>query len=723
MNAAVFSVVDTLFLRSLPFPDANRLVVLQEFRNNKSSNSNPGRIADWRTRVTAFENVASYYGEATQLRENEGNRSVAVMRVVGDWVRLLGAKALEGRLFTSSELRGGKVAILTARGRDLALVGDTIRVGADSFQVIGVVDNSAVLGEDVQILTPISEALLNGNRKAGYLQVIARLKPGVSFAAAEAEASSVAAQLALEYPDSDKGTAVKIVSAQSAWTDEAREPALWIQAASGLLLLITLVNLAGLFAARALERKREDSVRLFLGAGRWHLIRLHLVECGLLVSLGCASAMLVAPWALALLQLNYGDDFTPIKNAVIDSRVFTFLLLIGFIATLLFAAVMAWQSTREKDPRGQGQFRLRSFLIISEAALGLVLLACAFQLVRDFSALRFAPNGFREQGLLSARVYLSWESDPKDLLSAIRRGTEEIGALPGVAGVAVVDRLPLEGGSQDSPLFIEGIPEKTPDSIGLRLATNNYFSLMGIPLLVGELPRDETSILVNDAFSRRYLNSNPIGRNISTNGKRWWRVAGVVANVRYSSKDAKPRPEIFLSERIQFWPQLTFVIQTSQPAANLSPALRQMWANINPDANFKGVTTLEDRIDEIVTQPCRQRDIVAIFGVLALLLVVAGVYGIMSSEMLRRRREMGIRIAIGATRTHVIQIALARAAWLATASCLIGLTLVLSLLNRWVKLDSIATGALAVAFGIFAAAFIPAWRSSKTDPIQALRQD
>lgn len=723
VNAAVFSVVDTLFLRGLPFTDAGSLVVLKEFRANKPSNSNPMRIADWRTRVRAFEAVASYYGEDTQLREKEGNRPIVAMRIVGDWVRLLGAKPLAGRLFEAAELRGAKVALLTAKGRQLARVGDRIRVGADSLVVIGVVDNSVALGEDVQLITPISEGLLNGSRKAGYLQVVARLKPGIGIASAEAEAVSVAEQLAREYPDTDKGTTVKIVSAQEAWTEEARKPALWIQAASGLLLLITLVTLAGLFASRALERRREDSVRLFLGAGRWHLIRLHLVESGLLVSLGCAAALLVAPWSLTLLQLNYGDDFTPIKSAVINLRVFVFLLLSGFFSALLLASVMAWQSTREKDPRGQAQFRLRNFLIVFEAALGLVLIACAFQLVGDFSALRFAPNGFREQGLLSARVDLTWEAERKDVLNLIRRGTEEIGALPGVSGVAVVDRLPLEGGSQDSTLFIQGLGEKTLESVGLRLATNNYFGLMAIPLLVGELPKDENSILINDAFSSRYLDNNPIGRNISSDGKKWYRVAGVVANVRYSTRDAKPRPEVFFSERQQFWPLLTFVIQSSQPATNLSTALRKIWSNINPDANFKGVTTLENRIDEIVTQPRRQRDIFAIFGVIALLLVIAGVYGIMSSEMHRRRREMGIRIAIGATRTHVIRIALERAAWLAIAACSVGSLLVFSLLHHWVEPDAIVIGAATVVAGMFAAAFIPAWRSSKTDPIMALRQD
>ena len=723
VNAAVFSVLDTLFLRSLPFPGADRLVVLNEIRQNQNSNSNPKRIADWRKRVKAFEAVASSYGETMQLREREGNRPVTVMRVVGDWIALLGAPVVEGRRFEQSELRGGKVAMLTAKSRDLARVGDSIRLGAESYQVIGVVDNSAVLGEDVQVLTPIAVGLLDGPRRAGYLPVVARLKPGVSLAAAEAEATSVAEQLGREFPDTDRGTTVRIVPAQQAWTEDAREPALYIQGAAGLLLLITLVNLAGLLAARALERKKEDTVRLFLGAGRWHLIRLHLVESALLVGFGCAAAMLLAPWALALLQTNYGDDFAPIKSVAIDLRVFAFLILTGILSTLLFASVMAWQSSREKDLRGQSQFQLRNLLIVSEAALGLVLLTAAFQLVRDFNNLRFAPLGFKEQGLLSARAYLSWSSDNKDLRAAIERGLEQTSALPGVSAVAIVDRLPLEGGSQDSPVFIQGRSEKTPETVGLRMASNNYFALMGIPVLAGQLPTDDSSVLVNEAFAKRYLDNNAIGRNVSADGKSWRRVAGVVASVRYSSKQALARPEIFYSERTQYWPMLTFVIQTSQPAAALSPTLRKLWSEINPEADFKGVTSMENRIDEIVLQPRRQRDAVVIFGVIALLLVVAGVYGIMASDMLRRRREMGIRIAIGASRNHIIGIALSRAGGLSLVASIMGAVLILLLLRNWVEPLSVACGIAAICGGMLLAGFIPAWRGSRADPMLALRQD
>jgi putative ABC transport system permease protein len=723
VNAAVFSVLDTLFLRGLPFPNADRLVVLEESQNGKPSNSNPQRLADWRSKVSAIESAASFYGESMQLRQQDGNRSVQTLRIAGDWIGMLGARIVEGRNFDAEELRGGKFALLTKASRNLARVGDTVRLGADSFLVVGIADDAATLSQDIDFILPMAEGFLTGSRKAGFIPVIARLKPGVSYTAAQAEAESIAEQLARQYPDTDRGRSVRIVGAQEAWTIEAREPALYIQGAAALLLLITLVNLAGLLAARAMERRKEDTIRLFLGAGKWHLIRLHLVESGLLVFMGCAVALLVAPWTLALLQLNYGDDLAAIKSAAIDGRVLGFLLGVGVVCTLLFASVMAWQTAREKDPKGTLQFRFRSVLVVTEAALGLVLLAVAFQLVHDFSELRFAPLGFREQGLVSARAYLSWETDPAVLKASIARGLEETAALAGVSAVAVVDRLPLEGGSQDGAVFIEGQAEKTRETVGQRMASNNYFALMNIPLIQGQLPTDETGILVNETFSKRFLQPNPIGKNVSKDGKQWLRVAGVVGDVRYSSRDGKGRPEIFLSEKSQYWPMLTYVIQTSQPASNLAQPLRRLWSKINADADFRGVSSLENRIDEIVAQPRRQRNVVAVFGLLALLLVVAGVYGIMAGEMLRRRRELGIRIAVGANRFDIVRIGLERATLLSVIACLVGSLLVASLLNSWVSTSAILIGVLAVATGMIVAGLIPAWKSSRVDPMQALRQD
>ncbi len=723
VNTAVFSVLDALFLRPLPFNDPASLYVIDEIREGRVANSNPARLADWRARVTAFTAVSSTYGESLKLREGDSSRSVQAIRVCGDWVSLLGAPILAGRNFTMQELSGERVALLSARSRNLAPIGASIRLGSDLYQVIGVVSNTVAPGEDFDVVTPIPAGLLPGSRKAGYLQPVVRLKPGVSAAAAASELASVASQLAREYPDSEKDLRATLVPAQTAWTAEARRPALYVQAAAALLLIITLVNLAGMLAARALERQREDTIRLFLGAGRWHLIRLHLAEAGLVVLLSTIAAGFIAPTLLATLQRYYGDEFAPIRTAQLDLRVLAFLGLTGIIATLLFAAVMAWQTSREADPRGRFQFRFRSALILAQATFGLVLLATAFQLVEDFSNLRFAPLGIREQGLISTRFYLSWSVEEPKLRNAITASQREMLSIPGVSEVAVVDRLPLEGGSQDSPVFIRGRAEKTSETVGIRMASTNYFALMGIPLLAGSLPTDDYSVLVNQAFVRAWITGDPIGREISQSGKNWYRIAGVIGDVRYSTKSQSARPEVFFSERTQYWPMLTFVIRANRPAGELTEPLRQLFNRIEPEGDFRGVTTVTGRLDDLVAQPRHQRNIISVVGLLALLLVIAGVYALMAGEMLRRRREIGIRLAIGATRANIMGIALLRAARLAGLACLLGGGFCVYVLDTWVAPPALAIATATICLSMLFAAWLPAWRGSQADPILALRQD
>lgn len=700
VNAAVFSVMDALFLRPLPFAQADRLVVIEERREGRVANSNPGRLADWRERVKSFEAVASNYGEV--------ERGVVVMRVAGDWPGLLRVGMIEGRGFTAEELRGGAVALLTEKGRQLAKLGEVVRLGSQSVQVIGVVPQTVALDGETEVLVPMSAAMQRGSRKAGYLSGVARLREGVSREAAEAEVASVAAELARAYPETDRGMTVRLVDAQKAWTEEARRPALYVQAAAGLLLCIALVNLAGLLAARAMARSHEDRVRLSLGAGPWHLLRLHLTEAGLVVALGVVGAIAVAPMALSVLQALYAADFPLILMAQVDVRVLGALLVVAVLSAGVCAGVMA----------GRG-FSFRNVLVVGEAAIGVVLLAVALQLVQDFSRLRFAPLGIREMGLVSARAYLPWSTDADEVRRVIDQGREQLAALPGVVDVAVVDRLPLEGGSQDSPVFVDRQAEKTRETVGIRMGTRNSFAVLGIPVLAGEVSTDENTVVVNETFARRYLNGAAVGRRVSQDGKRWWRVAGVVGDVRYSSKEAVPRPEVFFGERSQYWPMLTFVAKTSQPVGQLAPGVRKVLGTVAPGADLRGVSSVAGRIDEIVAEPRKQRDVVGVFGVVALVLVLAGVYGVMASEMLRRRKEFGIRAAVGASSARLLGVGLGRA--LRLGACAVALGGVVVLFDSWVGLGAWAAAAGVVMLGMVLAALGPAWRSAHVDPMDALR--
>lgn len=722
LNSAVFSVLDVLFFRGLPYPGAEQLYVLREYRDGRLSNSNPQRISDWRTASAAFTHVASFYFDTVPLSGPGGNRTVSVMRLDGDWVSTLNAPILAGRNIAPGEFRGGRVALLTHRARHLTPLGGLLRLGSESFTVVGIVDDRVGFGEEVDILTPIGLSLLEGSRKAGFLTALGRLSPAVNLNAAQSMLDSIAARLARQYPDTDAGTVVRLTPARAAWAEEARQPAIYMQAAAGLLLLITLLNLGGLLAARTMERAREDAIRVFLGAGRWRILRLHLVESMLLVTFALLLSLALAPAFLEALQLLYANEFAPIRLVTINARTMVFALLVSLISVAVFTAICAWQASRDGNSRASGQHRVRQGLVIVQSTIGILLLAAAIQLTRNFAELRYSPLGFREQGLLSARAYLSWDSDATLLRRFIDQAQSAILQFPGVSDVAVVDRLPLEGNSQDSPLFISGQAEKTRDSIGIRMATTNAFALLGVPLLAGALPTDDNAITVNSAFASRYLGSQPLGRSVSIDNKNWYRVAAVVGNVRYAGRETNPRAEIYLSPTQTHWPLLTFVIRTSDPAARLNDKLRETLSRLHPELDYRGALPLSERLDEIVKQPRRQRDLIALFGLLALALVITGVYGVMAGEMLRRRHEFGIRLAIGAHRGHILGIGLGRSLRLAAWALLMALAASAAFLDSWLQFRCLGESAVVVLVGLAAAGLIPAWRTARRDPLVSLRQ-
>jgi putative ABC transport system permease protein len=723
VNAAAFSVVNLVFFRGLPYAAGERLVVVQEKRKGEDSNSNPVRQRDWGERVKAFAGIASYYGESTVLRETNGNRPITVAVLVGDWFGLTQVRALEGRVLRADEMRGGNVAVLTERGRNLGKLDGKIRVGGGVYTVVGVVPDDAAYGEEVEVMLPAQAGLLDGPRRAGFLTSVARLRDGVGMAAAQAEATAVAKALEREYPKTDADLEVELIRADRALTAAARKPAGMLQALAGLLLLVTLVNLGGLFLARGMERERESAVRVFLGAGRGHLLRLHLVEAALLVGVALGISVLVAEWCLRLAVYVYGDSFALLKTLRLDAGVYALLAVLGVAATVVFALLMGWRSGTERRVPGQGQFRLRAALIVAQAALGTLLLAAAIQMVVEFRKVQGAPVGFAPQGLVSVRVDLPWDTEMATLREAMLRGREEMLALPGVTAVEIADRLPLEGGTQSGEVFVRGREQKVGDQVGYRSVTPGYFGVMGIPLVEGTLPRVENEVVVNREFAVRYLDGRAVGKAVSPDQKRWFQVVGVVGGVRVATDEEKPRKELYTIMGSSYWPKLSFVLRTAAVPGELAPRVRKLWANLSDVATVRGVDTVEERMDLALRQPRSRRDLVVVFALVALALVLTGTYAVMASDVLRRTREMGIRMAVGATRLSVVGLSLGRALRLALAAIGLAAALGVGLAGSWIDGGPLAAGALATLAGMVAAAVVPAWRGSRVQPLEALRHE
>lgn len=721
VNAAVFSVVDYLFLRPLPFPDSGRIVVLEESRKGEKSNSNAPRLADWVTRVPAFAAVMGTYGETLPLVTAEGKRGVETVRTVGDYLGVLGVLPISGRSFTKEEMGGAPVAYLTQRAQHLGRVGDSLNLAGEIYQIVGIVPDIVTLGETTELITPAPKAVQGPSRAAGFLPVVARLRPGTSLDTARPQVQSVARQLATDYPATDANLGANLRSAQEVWTEETKESAWLLQSACLLLLLVTVLNLGALFAARTASRQKESAIRSFLGASRGAILRLHFTESLLLSLLGGAAALLVASWALELIQSLYATKFPAITLVQLDLRLMLFLGLIALACSLGFTCVMALQSAQSKRTQGVGRPWLRAGLIVVEASLGVLLVAFAMDLAQQFAERRARPLGFQTQNVLSATIDLPWSADEQELVAAMDRGHELLAALPGVSSVGVIDRLPLNGGTQSGKVLIQGRAEQPTQEVGFRMASAGFFSTLKIPLLAGASLGDKDAVVVNDVFARRFLEGNGVGRYLARAGKnpKYWRVVGVVGSVRADADEPEARPEVYMPYRQFTWPKLEFVLATNQTPADLALAIRKLSSQLSPNALLQSVSTLESRIGKFDAEPRQKRDVLALFGALAVVLVGAGVYGVISTELSRRTREIGIRLAIGASPWSVAGLLLRQSAAIALATLVISLPLTMAKLNYAIAFAA----AFSVGGAIVAAALVPAWRSARIQPSTALRTE
>lgn len=736
VNAAVFSVVDLLLLRPLPFDQPERLVVLEE---RPDSGSNPQRLRDWQQRVPAFSNVSGFYGETIAFKTEDRMEGVLVQRLVGDWLGMLRQPILAGRNFTGQELEGENRAIISESGlkrffpgaaRDV--LGKSVRLGNESFEIIGVLSDSQAVGERPVFFLSAEASILKGPRRAGFLVVTARLADGESVDSATAQVRAVAKQLGKEYPETDATLQPNLLTLQEALSRDARSQVLLVQAASGLLMLIACINLAGLLTARAMERRRESAIRVFLGAGRAHLIRLYLMESFILVALGGFGAALAASWILSLLQQTFGGELDRMQDAAIDSRVLLFLAALSIACGLLFAIAPAWQAARVQTIEHISRFRFRNGLVVLEAALSLILLVGALQLGKSLLELKQTPLGFQPEETVLVRVDQSWGMPSEQLHAFIAGMLDDLRALPQTRSVGLADRLPMGGGTQSGAIFIRGEEKPTPNQVGFRTVDAGYFATLGIPIVTGEWVDLQNTVVVNEALAKKYLGPNPIGRYISSNGKTWLRVSGVTANTRSFRGEAEPMPDLFQHYTRSGWPLLHFVIKTREPAALLAPAIRAAVARRSPTALLKTIQPVNSFLDEITQGPRYQAGLAAVFAGLALLLVLTGVYGVMAGEMTQHTREMGIRMAIGASSGDVLRLGISRGLWLAGLGTLLGSALSWGLLRllqsqvsalRLVHPSIILLAAVLVIAGMAIAAFFPAWRASKIHPSLALRTE
>ncbi len=760
-SAAIFSVVYAVLLRPLPYGEPHRVVAL--WQNNVKRGVARDRVSaanfiDWRDRSQVFEQVAAIDPWGFDYSGGDEPETFRASRVTEGFFQILGATPLYGRTLLPEDHQPGRhrVAVLSHGlwkrrfGSDPALVGKRLLFDREPFTVIGVMPPEFDLpaGREVwgpKVLTDSDRR----NRLSNYWEVVARLKPGRTFEQAQADMSAVAARMAADYPPSNQGSGVTVVPLEDQLVGEVRPALLVLLGASGFVLLIACANVANLLLARGAGRQAELAIRAALGASRWRLVRQMLGESLALAVSGGAAGLWLSSRALdAIVQLAPGN-LPRLDAARIDARVLAFTLAVSALTALAFGLAPALRASLARigtaaTPRVSRS--ISGWLVIGEVALALVLLTGAGLLARSFVNLLRVDPGFAAQNVLSLQVF-AWDlyATPELRAEFVRQALERIQAVPGVKVAGLSSRAPFSPSVElQSSFTIVGQPEPPPGdrpSALLSVGDPGYFRAMGIPLVRGRLftdfddPKSAPVVLINQAFARRHFpGQDPIGRKISVGLARLGprEIVGVVGDVRQKALDSEPRPEIYVAHRQHAIGHLTFVVRTTSDPAGMLPAVKAEIYGLNKMQPIYAASTVEQSISDSLAYRRFNLLLLGVFAGVALTLAAVGVYGVVSYAVSRRRREIGIRMALGATRSEILRAVVGRAAALALAGVALGiagslaLTRLLGNLLYGVTPTDAATmaGVSALLLAVtLAASHSPARRATRLDPMLALRYE
>jgi predicted permease len=771
-TTAIFSAVNGILLRPLPYPRSDRLVSVQQVGPGIGNPASYPNCFDWQAQNHVFSGMASYHGREFTLTGAGEPLHVQAETVSAGLFGLLEVKPFKGRGFEpQDDQRGANVVVLSHSlwaGRfhsDRSVVGRSVALDNKSFTVIGIMPagfqfpptGHTDLWTSVAVDRESGSNIMTG-RAYTTLSVIARLRPGVTLAGAQADMDVIARRLAKKYPQSDaRQTTVRITPELSRVVENVRLPLLIILGVVVGVLLIACANVANLSLARNVTRGREIAVRSALGAHRARLFRQLLSESLLLALLGGAAGIGLAAWGAQALVHVAPENLPRIQRVSADWRVFIFALVLSLVAGALFGTLPALASSRtslaeslkEAGPassHGVSQGRLRGGLVIGEIALALMLLVGAGLLISSYLRLDHVDPGFDPHNLLTFSLDLP---SPPYTFAAQQHFVDQLlprlRNLPGVRSAAVDWTLPFSGVYDSAGVDLEGrkfAPGYTP-SIRLDALTPGYFRTMRIPLLRGRRfnDRDAASSLpvaiVNEAFALKYFpNENVVGKrirpSISVGSTTPWReIVGVVGNTKLKGLAENFEPEYYLPFG-QFPIFSTIVLRTRDKPLTMVPAVRTVIASMDRNLPVYDVSTMENYLSSSVARSRFSTLLLGLFGALALLLAAVGIYGVVSYSVSQRTHEVGIRIALGADRQDVLQLILRRGMVLALIGVAIGvpaalgLTRFLSSLLYDVKPTDprtfIAVALIMLGVALLAC-YIPARRAAKVDPMVALRHE
>jgi putative ABC transport system permease protein len=765
-NTAIFTVVNSVLLQPLHFGKPEKLIVIRE-RNLKAGfpqfSLSPGNYLDFRDHNHSFSGITAFGGRGYNLAGGSQPERLRGSRVTADFFQVMGRAPILGRTFTAQEAQqGGPLAVILSYGlwqrrfagsRDA--LGQTLKMNEETYTVVGVMPADFEFPSRSEVWTPLTMDAKNWQQRGGhYLGGVGRLKDGVTIASAQADLNRIAALAEQQFPASNLGWDTTLKTLQEQTVGNVRSTMITLTAAVGFVLLIACVNLANLLLSRSTARRREMAIRGSLGAGRGRLIRQLLTESVLLGLLGAVFGLALAKLGTGLL-VNLSPDILPrAKEIALDVRALGFTGAIAVLTGLLFGLAPAIHMAKadlmaamRDGGRGNAigfrRNRLRSVLVVGEVALALVLLSGAGLLMRSFYRLQSMDPGFDPHGLLTFRTNLPTAKYKTDAVNAAfyRRALERIRAIPGVSVAGAGQVFPLSGSDYILEFTQVGKPPVQPGNepnAAYYSVTPGYFAALHIPLKAGRdfTDHDDGSspvIIISEGMARQfYRNENPLGQHIQVGDAKPAEIVGIAGDVRDQGLENLGRPAMYVPNPQDPFDSMFFGVRTAGDPESLIASIRTVMRDLDPELPLDAVGTVDALVSTSLSQRRFSMLLMASFAGLALVLAMVGIYGVISYSVTQATQEIGIRMALGAGRAHVLRIVLGYAGLLMAVGLALGLGAAL-LSGRWLTTQlfeirstdplTLAAVALALLAAGVAASLIPAWRAMRVDPLVALRNE
>jgi len=774
-NAAIFTVVNGVLLQPLPYPHAERLMMVWTHNPRQGFDKDVGtypNFEDWRRASQSFERMSAYFGASVTLTGSGDPAQIRGARVTPEFFETMGVAPLQGRAFSAADGQpGGERVVVVAHGLwirqfggDASTIGRRIVLNGVPHEVIGVMPASFKHPADAELwmpLAPVGEfQALFGTRGSYWLTIIGRLKPGVTRVAAQSEMDTIAARLEKEYP-TNAGIGIRLVTLHEELVGDVQRPLLILLGAVCFVLLIACANVANLLLTRAASRQRELAIRAALGADRGRLVRQLLTESVVLGLLGGAAGLMLATLSTDLLQTLAPAELPRLSDIAIDRQVLAYAAGASLFTSLLFGLVPALHASRRDSgghlkeggrtgTDGRRGGRVRAALAVGELAIALVLLVAAGLLIRSFIALNSEDPGFATRGVLALRLHLppAAYGEPARITGFYEQLVERLDALPGVESAAAGSSLLLSRLPASASISIEGRPPLPANARNIPVpydsVTPGYFSTLQIPLRRGRMftradgAQSQQVVMVNESFVRRFFpGEDPLGRRVtfgdpSQPGIRWQTIVGVVADTKRGGFEREPWAETYFPMRQAPDPRAFVLLRTNgDPITLIAAAQAAVWS-IDRNQPIAGIRTVPELLAQRELNRRFTTLLLGVFASVALVLAIIGTYGVIAHATAQRTQEIGIRMALGADRRMILRMVLFGGLRIAATGVAIGvfgalaLTHVLSGLLFGVSARDpltfvVVPGALLVV--ALAACWIPARRAMQVEPVIALRGD